>query len=58
MGNAQVGASKREVTALRALAANSTRNGKPLMEDSRFRDRLSRVEVELQALEQIGRAHV
>ncbi len=51
MGNAQVGASKREVTALRAMAGKALRNGRPLMEDSRFRDRLSRVEIELQALE-------
>jgi alkylation response protein AidB-like acyl-CoA dehydrogenase len=38
MGSGAVGAAKREVTALRALAA-------------RFRDRLSRAEIELQALE-------
>jgi alkylation response protein AidB-like acyl-CoA dehydrogenase len=51
MGNAQVGASKREIAALRALATSEIRNGRPLIEDSRFADRLARVEIELQALE-------
>ena len=51
MGNAQVGASRRELAALRALAAREMRGGRPLMEDTRFRDRLSRVEIELKALE-------
>ena len=51
MGNAQTGGSQRELAALRALAASETRNGRPLMEDTRFRDRLSRVEIELKALE-------
>jgi alkylation response protein AidB-like acyl-CoA dehydrogenase len=51
MGNAQVGASRREIASLRTLAAHALRNGRPLMQDSRFRDRLSRVEIELQALE-------
>jgi alkylation response protein AidB-like acyl-CoA dehydrogenase len=51
MGSGNVGASKREIQALRALAATETKNGKPLMQDSRFRDRLTRTEIELQALE-------
>jgi len=51
MGNARVGASLRELGALRELAGRETRNGRPLMQDSRFRDRLSRVEIELKALE-------
>ncbi len=51
MGSANVGASKRELSALRALAASEMKNGKPLIEDPRFRDRLTRVEIELQALE-------
>ncbi|MBP8308750.1 MAG: acyl-CoA dehydrogenase family protein [Burkholderiaceae bacterium] len=51
MGSANVGASKRELTALRALASTEMKNGKPIIEDPRFRDRLSRVEIELQALE-------
>jgi alkylation response protein AidB-like acyl-CoA dehydrogenase len=51
MGNAQVGASKRELASLRALATRELRNGRPLIEDNRFADRLARVEIELQALE-------
>ena len=51
MGSGNVGASKRELAALRALAARELRNGRPLIEDPRFRDRLTRVEVELRALE-------
>jgi alkylation response protein AidB-like acyl-CoA dehydrogenase len=51
MGSGNVGASKRELASLKALAASEQKNGKPLMEDPRFRDRLTRVEVELQALE-------
>ena len=51
MGSGNVGASKRELASLKALAAAEQKNGKPLMEDPRFRDRLTRVEVELQALE-------
>ena len=42
---------RRELAALRALAARELKNGKPLLEDPRFRDRLSRVEIELDALE-------
>ena len=51
MGSGNVGASKRELATLRALAAREMKNGKPLLEDPRFRDRLSRTEVELEALE-------
>jgi alkylation response protein AidB-like acyl-CoA dehydrogenase len=51
MGSARVGASRRELSMLRQLAATRLNNGKPMMEDPRFRDRLSRVEVELTALE-------
>jgi len=51
MGSGAVGAAKREVAALRALAAREVKNGRPLLEDPRFRDRLSRAEIELQALE-------
>jgi len=51
MGSGAVGAGKREVAALRALAARETNHGKPLLEDPRFRDRLSRAEIELEALE-------
>ena len=51
MGSGQVGGSRREIAALRALAGRELKNGKPLMEDTRFRDRLSRLEIELAALE-------
>jgi alkylation response protein AidB-like acyl-CoA dehydrogenase len=51
MGTGRIGASKRELARLKELAAHHTKNGKPLLEDPRFRDRLTRVEVELMALE-------
>jgi alkylation response protein AidB-like acyl-CoA dehydrogenase len=51
LGSGNVGGSKRELAALQALAARETKNGKPLLDDPRFRDRLSRVEIELDALE-------
>jgi alkylation response protein AidB-like acyl-CoA dehydrogenase len=51
MGSGNVGASKRELQTLRELASKEIKNGKPLMQDARFRDRLTRVEVEVQALE-------
>jgi alkylation response protein AidB-like acyl-CoA dehydrogenase len=51
MGSAAVGASRREMAALKAMAAKEMKDGKPLMQDSRFRDRLTRIEVELEALE-------
>jgi alkylation response protein AidB-like acyl-CoA dehydrogenase len=51
LGSGNVGASKREVAALRALAAKQTKNGRSLLDDPRFRDRLSRIEIELDALE-------
>jgi alkylation response protein AidB-like acyl-CoA dehydrogenase len=51
MGSGNVGASRRELAALRALAQRELKNGKPLLDDPRFRDRLSRAEIELEALE-------
>ena len=51
MGSGSVGASRRELAALRALAQRELKNGLPLLQDPRFRDRLSRVEIELAALE-------
>src|SRR5215470_7050697 len=50
MNTGRIGASKRELEKLKALAAHERKNGKPLLEDARFRDRLSRVEIELMAL--------
>src|SRR5438094_6448298 len=51
MGTGRVGQSKRELATLKALAARQLKDGQPLIEDPRFRDRLTRVEVELMALE-------
>jgi hypothetical protein len=51
VGSGNVGASKRELQALRTLASTEQKNGKPIIQDARFRDRLSRTEIELQALE-------
>ena len=51
LGTGNTGASKREVLRLKELATQQLKNGIPLIEDARFRDRLSRVEVELMALE-------
>jgi len=50
-GIAGVGASKRELRMLKYLATQEKRNGRPLIEDPRFRDRIARVEIDLMALE-------
>ena len=51
MGTGRVGQSKRELMRLKELAARQLKDGRPLLDDPRFRDRLTRVEVELMALE-------
>jgi alkylation response protein AidB-like acyl-CoA dehydrogenase len=51
MGSARTGGLRREMTALKTLAAKEQRDGKALMDDIRFRDRVSRTEIELDALE-------
>ena len=51
MGSARVGALRRDMAGLRALAEREFKNGLPLMQDARFRDRMSRTEIELDALE-------
>lgn len=51
MGSGNVGGSRRELAALKALAGRERKDGRPLLQDPRFRDRLSRVEIELDALE-------
>ena len=51
MGTGRIGASKRELARLKELAAKTTKDGRPLLDDPRFRDRMTRVEVELMALE-------
>jgi alkylation response protein AidB-like acyl-CoA dehydrogenase len=51
MNTGRIGASKRELAKLKEFAAAQKKGGKSLMEDARFRDKLSRIEVELMALE-------
>ena len=48
---AGVGRSKRELKHLKAIARRETANGRPLLEDQRFRDKIALVELELMALE-------
>jgi alkylation response protein AidB-like acyl-CoA dehydrogenase len=50
-GIAGVGASKRELRMLKYIASEERKNGRPLIEDPRFRDRIARVEIDLIALE-------
>ena len=50
MNTARIGTSKRELESLKAFAAQQAKDGKPLLDDPRFRDKLSRVEIELTAL--------
>jgi alkylation response protein AidB-like acyl-CoA dehydrogenase len=50
-GIAGVGRSKRELQHLKKIATSETVNGRPLIEDQRFRDKIARVEVDLMALE-------
>jgi alkylation response protein AidB-like acyl-CoA dehydrogenase len=52
MNTGRIGASKRELAKLKEFAVRQKGDdGKPLAEDARFRDKLTRVEVELMALE-------
>ena len=52
MNTGRIGASKRELAKLKEFAGQQKGDdGKPLIEDARFRDKLTRVEVELMALE-------
>jgi alkylation response protein AidB-like acyl-CoA dehydrogenase len=46
-----VGASKRELTLLKEIAAHERKDGKPLTADPVFRQRLAQVEIDLLALE-------
>ncbi len=50
MNTARIGASRRELAKLKQFAAQQRKDGKPLLDDPRFRDKVSRVEVELIAL--------
>ncbi|MBW7923134.1 MAG: acyl-CoA dehydrogenase family protein [Burkholderiaceae bacterium] len=51
LNNGRIGGSKRELARLKEIAAATRMNGRPLIEDTRFRDRISRIEIELMALE-------
>jgi alkylation response protein AidB-like acyl-CoA dehydrogenase len=51
MNTARIGTSRRELENLKEFAAGQKKNGRSLMEDTRFRDKVSRLEVELMALE-------
>jgi alkylation response protein AidB-like acyl-CoA dehydrogenase len=51
MNTGRIGASKRELAKLKELARKELKDGKPLIEDVRFQDKLYRVEIELTALE-------
>ena len=50
MGTARIGTSRRELERLKDYAAKQVKDGQPLIDDPRFRDKLTRVEVELTAL--------
>jgi alkylation response protein AidB-like acyl-CoA dehydrogenase len=50
MNTARIGTSRRELAQLKRFAAGQQRDGRPLLDDPRFRDRLSRLEIELTAL--------
>jgi alkylation response protein AidB-like acyl-CoA dehydrogenase len=49
--NAGIGSCKRALKNLKEIAAGQVSYGRPLIEDSRFRDRIAQVELELMALE-------
>jgi alkylation response protein AidB-like acyl-CoA dehydrogenase len=50
-GNAGIGICKRALKKLKEIATQQPANGRPLIADSRFRDRIAQVEMELMALE-------
>ena len=49
--NAGIGSCKRALKKLKEIAAGQISNGRPLIQDVRFRDRIAEVELELMALE-------
>jgi len=49
--NAGIGNCKRALKRLKEIASKQLASGRPLIEDSRFRDRIAQVELELMALE-------
>ena len=52
-GIAGLGHCHRELSVLKDMAARTLRQGRPIVEDSRMRDRISRVEVDIMALEML-----
>jgi len=50
-GIARLGKSKERVKAAKAMAAEVNANGRPLIEDAAFRQRIAQLEVDMQALE-------
>jgi alkylation response protein AidB-like acyl-CoA dehydrogenase len=50
MNTARIGASRRELEALKAYASRQRYEGRPLLEDTRFRDKVARLEIEIMAL--------
>ncbi len=48
---AGVGASKRELAILKQIASSETLGGKPIIEDALFRDKITKLEIDLLALE-------
>ena len=50
MNTARIGASRRELEALKAFATRQQKDGRPLLEDTRFRDKVARLEIEIMAL--------
>ena len=50
MNTARIGTSRRELERLKEFAAAQVKDGRPLTADPRFRDKLTRLEVELMAL--------
>jgi len=51
MGSGNVGGSKRMLAELKEIASRELKNGQPVIDDLRFRDKLSHIEIDLQALE-------
>ena len=51
MNTARLGSSKRELVQLKAFAAKQMSDGRSLMDDTRFGDKIARLEIELMALE-------
>src|SRR3954466_9989050 len=51
MNTARIGTSRRELENLKEFAAKQVKGGKSLMEDVRFRDKVTRLEIELMALQ-------